>query len=268
MKEYFFEKCGISYRTNEFDAHRSTLVFIHGLSGSASAWFPYEQFFGDTYNLLTFDLRGHGRSVRPQRYEDYVLRTCADDVYELLNYLHIEKCILISHSFGTLVALELVDAHPEKVSSLVFLSPTSYLRQTRWYSLVRVFSRFFVALCRIFPFHTLKRGRVDYKIFTYTADWDMRRIIHDISNTSIHSYIYCLMQAYASNHDDMWRHIIAPTLIVHGTNDGFIPVRNSKQLVKMIPTSHLVLLEGANHIIVLNNISEILELIRAFLQTL
>jgi pimeloyl-ACP methyl ester carboxylesterase len=264
MKEYYFERRGICYRTNEFQAGRPTLVWIHGLSGSASAWFPYERIFGN-YNLLTFDLRGHGLSARPRHYEEYDLRLCADDVYELLEHVGVETCVLVSHSFGTLVALELVRAHQEKASSLILLSPTAFLGQTRWFPLVRTVSGALITLCRVLPFRTTKRGRIDYTIFTYTGDWDLRRIVRDIRNTTIHAYLYCLLQAYAKNYDKMWEGISVPTLILHGADDHIIPVSHAVQLSMKIPGAALVQLDKANHIVVLNNIQEVSGHIKHFL---
>ena len=51
----------VYYRHGEIKNERQTLVFIHGLLGSSSAWRPYEARFGTDYNLLFFDLRGHGK---------------------------------------------------------------------------------------------------------------------------------------------------------------------------------------------------------------
>jgi len=45
MKESYFSKNNIYYRINEFQPGRPTLVFIHGLSGSSSAWLEYEKKF-------------------------------------------------------------------------------------------------------------------------------------------------------------------------------------------------------------------------------
>ncbi|HCR52538.1 TPA: hypothetical protein DIV48_02710 [Candidatus Kaiserbacteria bacterium] len=264
MREYYFAERGICYRTNEFQTGRQTLVWIHGLSGSASAWFPYERIF-EKYNLLTFDLRGHGKSGRPKHYEDYGLKECADDVYELLEHLHIDTCIIVSHSFGTLIALEFENTYKRKVSALVLLSPTSFLYQIRLHKFVRIAVRAVISICRILPFRTMRRGRVDYSIFSYTGDWDLRRIVRDIYNTTVHSYIYCLSQMYAKSYDEDWKRISAPTLIMHGISDGYVPVQNSVRLANEIPQSELVLLKGANHIIVLNNIAEVSENIERFL---
>jgi len=265
MKEFFFKKCGIAYRTNEFQAERLTLVFIHGLSGSASAWFPYEPLFEKRYNLLTFDLRGHGKSSKPRSYEEYELEKSADDLHELLAYLHIESFVLISHSYGTLVALEFLQAHQEKVSATIFLSPTAFLRKTKRFPLIRTLGRGLVALFDMFPLHPTIRERVDYSPYIPAGDWDLRRVPRDIYATSVRVYLYCLVQAYLWNCDEMWKRIGIPTLIMHGTTDSYIPVSHSVQLSKDIVGSKLVLLEHANHIIVLNNVAEVSRHIEAFL---
>lgn len=263
MKECFFESRGIAYRTNGFRSDRPTLVFIHGLGGSASAWFPYESIFGETHNLLTFDLRGHGKSAKYTRPEDYALKNSADDLYALLTHLHIETCVLVSHSFGTLVALEFLHANPEKVSSVVLLSPTAFLRKTRWFLLVKIVGNLLVTLFRLLPFHPAIHERVDYAPFAQTGDWNVRRIFNDLRVTTPRIYLYCLAQAYAREYDALWGEFQLPTMIMHGKEDSIIPIKHAELLAKKIPGSTLVCLEHANHILVLNNIREVSEHLRA-----
>ncbi len=58
MKEAYYE--GIYYRKNEFHPDRITLVFSHGVSGSSSAWWPYEKIFKNKYNVLFMTFAGTG----------------------------------------------------------------------------------------------------------------------------------------------------------------------------------------------------------------
>ena len=44
---------------------RRTMVFVHGLGGSASQWRYQLQNFSDDSRVLAIDLRGHGQSDRP-----------------------------------------------------------------------------------------------------------------------------------------------------------------------------------------------------------
>ncbi len=264
MKESFFENRGIAYRTNGFEASRPTLVFIHGLSGSASAWFPYEGLFSATHNLLSFDLRGHGMSAKPTHYKDYDLAKSAEDLYELLEHLHVGRFTLISHSFGTLVALEFLLAHEGRVSGAIFLSPVAGLRRTKLFSLTRAATVTLASLFSVFPFRPVVRGRVDYTPFTHTGDWNLRRIGRDLRITTLRVYIYSLAHAYTKGYDFLWERVAVPTLIMHGKEDSIIPVENAVRLASEIPGAELVILARANHVIVLNNIPEVAEHIRAF----
>jgi pimeloyl-ACP methyl ester carboxylesterase len=107
MQEQYFYDRGISYRSNEHIAGRSTLVFIHGLAASSSEWTWYETQFEGSYNVVTVDLRAHGRSQHPSAYEGYRLRESVIDIRLLLEALRIQRCVLIGHSSGALIGLEL-----------------------------------------------------------------------------------------------------------------------------------------------------------------
>ena len=133
MKEYLLEDKGIYYRKNEFELNKKTVVFIHGVSGSSSAWAPYEEKFQNDYNILSFDLRGHGKSKKFNKHNDYKIKHFAEDLNFLVQYLKIEKFIIVSHSFGAFVALEFLKNYGQAVTSSVFLSP-SYNMKGRFLS--------------------------------------------------------------------------------------------------------------------------------------
>ena len=99
MQEHIFDN-RIYYRTNEFQPGRPTLVFAHGVSGSSSAWLPYEKIFENKYNILTYDIRGHGLSKKYPHYEDYEIKKFAEDLHDLVSSLGITKFVLVSNSFG------------------------------------------------------------------------------------------------------------------------------------------------------------------------
>ena len=122
MQEHLF-KDTIYYKTNEFKPNRPTLVFVHGLSGSSSAWIPYENILKNKYNILTFDIRGHGWSKKFLNYSDYKIKNFANDLHDLISFLSISEFILISHSFGTLIAEEYIELHNQYVIGIIFLSP-------------------------------------------------------------------------------------------------------------------------------------------------
>ncbi|MBI2612938.1 alpha/beta hydrolase [Candidatus Kaiserbacteria bacterium] len=257
MRENFFEERGLSFRSNQFRGDRPTLVFVHGLSGSCSAWYPYERIFEDKYNILTFDLRGHGKSRKFFFYNTYAPELMGDDIIALLTYTGIERCILVGHSLGSLLALAAIKQAPERFSSAVFLSPTYGASGAWWLPIGFAAVAVFGLLSLILPFTEQGRGRLDYAKYAPTWDWSPRRILSDIRLTSARVYVFCMRQIYSRDTRDWWFGIKIPVLLIHGKRDTVIPIRNAKELLTLMPSAKLVVLENGNHILVVNNVEEV-----------
>jgi|SRR3989344_6257514 len=268
MKESFFEERGIYYRTNIFHSDRPTLLFIHGLSDSSSVWAPYERAFEDSYNIVSMDLRGHGRSRKLFFYSAYSPLLIADDIVALLDRLAIQRCIVIGRSFGTLLALSAIRQSPEKFSAAVFLSPTYGASRAWWLPFARIFISVFGFLSLLLPFDPKPRDHVDYSKYAPTADWSLRRIIPDIRNTSLRVYLFCTQHIYKLDTNEWWQDIKIPVLIVHGVKDTVIPVASAEKLHTLLPHSKLILLPNANHFFPVNNISEVTRELEGFLVSL
>ena len=267
MKEHFLSDRGIYYRTNDFQDNRQTLVFIHGLTDSSSAWLDYEKKFQADFNILTFDLRGHGKSNKPKHYQDYEVRCFVQDINELINHLNIEKFILVSHSFGATIALEFLMQNQVKVKSAIFLAPIFNVKKVRWTRIVYALLGWSAGLMRRIPFSGNIGRHIDYSKYQNTGDWNLRRMAADIPNTSFHVYVYCLDHIYRFEGEHYLNRISAPTLIVHGKKDTVMPVKNVIEEVKKIKKYKLILLDNANHILVLNNVSDVSQTIEDFIAT-
>lgn len=96
-------------------------VFQHGLGASVSQ--PFELFKEPSgIRLIGFDARGHGLSVLGPL-EDIGLRTSADDLLALLDFLGLKKAVVGGISMGAAIALNFTLRHPHRVSGLVLSRP-------------------------------------------------------------------------------------------------------------------------------------------------
>ncbi|HEX3782556.1 MAG TPA: alpha/beta hydrolase [Pseudonocardiaceae bacterium] len=100
---------------------RPTVVFIHGVGTDSLASF-YFTLAAPTVNagmdVITYDLRGHGRSDCPPT--GYTLTDAVDDLDALLTELAVTGPVhLVGNSFGGTVAFSFAWRHPERVASLV-----------------------------------------------------------------------------------------------------------------------------------------------------
>ena len=268
MKEHFFEARGLYYRSSDINPHRQTLVFVHGLSGSSSVWVPYERQLEAECNIISMDLRGHGKSRKFLFYTAYTPELIASDINALLDHLHVPRCVIVGHSFGTLLALSALKQRSERFSAIIFLSPTYGASASWWLPFAHMLVAFFRTLSLILPFDPAPRGHVDYSRYAPTGDWSLRRIIPDIRNTSLRVYVFCVQHIYNEDTDSWWKGSTTPTLIVHGGKDTVIGVAHAEKLHRLLPRSRLVLLPNDNHILPVNNIPEVTQAIRDFLALL
>ncbi|OGN16935.1 MAG: hypothetical protein A3C88_00350 [Candidatus Yanofskybacteria bacterium RIFCSPHIGHO2_02_FULL_50_12] len=266
MKEVFFEERGIYYRANNLQSQLPTLVFIHGLSGSSSAWLPYEKVFEDRYNIISPDFRGHGKSRKRGRYNDYAIENIADDLVRLLQHLRVQELIVIGHSFGTLIALSIIRQLPG-TKKVMFISPTFKVENTWWLPVARVFVGVLYVFGPLFPFSTRPKRHVDYQKLTPTGDWSLRRIIPDILNTGIRVYSYCLRHVWTRDFHPWWKGMEVPSLILHGEVDTVVPVRSAQMLSELMPRAELRIIKEGNHILPVNNFKEVRDAIELFSST-
>jgi pimeloyl-ACP methyl ester carboxylesterase len=262
MKESYLEEKGIYYRTNEFKSDRVTLVFIHGVSGSSSAWLPYEKIFENKYNVLTYDIRGHGKSKKYPNYSDYEIKNFVKDFHDLLSYLKISKFVLLSSSFGTLIAREYLKQYRDTVIALIFTSTEEYEEGAFLLKIIRPFLKIVTSALKFLPFNPKPRGHVDYSKIK-NSDWSIERNYADMRNTGLHAHLYTLRQSFLPGQEYSLEKINVPTLIIHGEKDSFVPMKNAVAFSKKIKNAKLVIIPKFDHDIHHNAVKEMSEIGRA-----
>lgn len=93
------------------------LVFLHGLMGFGNNWRSIAKAFEQSFHILTYDQRGHGRSFQPP--EGYEPEDYAADLLGILEELGWSQIHLVGHSMGARNANHFAYRYPEKVLSLV-----------------------------------------------------------------------------------------------------------------------------------------------------
>ena len=261
MKEYFFED-KIYYRTNNFKPDRLTLVFVHGVSGSSSAWWPYEKIFENKYNILNYDIRGHGMSKKFPHYADYEIKNFAEDLHDLVTYLNISKFVLISNSFGGLIHLEYIKLWRDTVIANIFTSPEVYLYEGTLAKIVEPILK----LSKIIPFNPKPRGHVDYSKHINSTDWDIKRNIADMRNTTLRVHFFALRQSFTRKENYDLEKINVPTLVMHGEKDSMVPIKNALAIYKKIKNAQFISIPNVDHNTAHNAVKEISSAIESFIE--
>jgi pimeloyl-ACP methyl ester carboxylesterase len=96
-------------------------VLVHGFTGSRDDFREQLPQLADLGRTIALDQRGHGGSTNTGEAESYTLDQLTADLDELLGLLEIERCDLLGHSMGGMVALRLALARPERIASLILM---------------------------------------------------------------------------------------------------------------------------------------------------
>jgi pimeloyl-ACP methyl ester carboxylesterase len=94
------------------------LVLMHAGCTDRRMWDGQFSVFAQDYRVLRYDMRGYGNStLTPDPFSN------RDDLYHLLEFLGIQRSHFIACSMGSLAVADFALEHPEKVKSLVLVSP-------------------------------------------------------------------------------------------------------------------------------------------------
>jgi 3-oxoadipate enol-lactonase len=113
----------------EITGEGEPLLFIHGVGSSMQSWQMQVPVFSAYYRVITFDLRGHGRSDKPL--EPYNISMFAADTAELMKSLGLSSAHVVGFSLGGMVGFQLCLDAPDMVKSLVVVnSPVTGYKQS------------------------------------------------------------------------------------------------------------------------------------------
>ncbi|KAI0034468.1 alpha/beta-hydrolase [Vararia minispora EC-137] len=112
------------------DPSKPHVVFIHGASLSGAVFdhiFQDPRYQSQLY-LVRYDMRGHGRTGKPETEEGYVSERYAEDFMTVVEAFGIKEPVLIGWSMGGTVAADVTQHCPDfKLSGIVYLAALAYV---------------------------------------------------------------------------------------------------------------------------------------------
>ena len=264
---------------------RKGAIFIHGSALRTDMW--HYQFDGlGEHRLIFCDLRGHGLSG-PAGEKDYSMETLTADLCDLLEELDLEEVVIVGHSVGGMIALELCKRFPDRVGRQVkglVLTNTTYGPVTE--TLIgggtglarfeRITRRPFDALrsqhSRIEALRKVVRPSdamfwmVALAAFGKGASAKQIDFVYDMVSETPIEVVFDLVRSYRdfdmTDHLDL---VTVPCLVIGGTEDRLTTVRASEYLAEHLPKADLHVFDGVGHMSMLERHEEFNRLVEGFL---
>ena len=207
----------------------ATVLFIHGIGNKGRAWDEVIEKLPKNIKVVIVDLLGFGESPNPS-WALYNARTQARSVLTTIFKLRLRSpIIMVGHSLGALVAVDVARRYPLIVRSLILCSPPFYqLHEDE----KRLLPRVDKVLTDIYK--TVQKYPEQFLQFAAMA-MRYKLINNDFSVTdkNIDSYMATLEAAIINqtSFEDVSK-LKLPIKILHGTLDPVVVARNLKELAR------------------------------------
>jgi pimeloyl-ACP methyl ester carboxylesterase len=200
------------------------LLLVHGLSGSGRWWKNNLAVLSQKYTCYVLELVGYGanRAFKPLRLHSAAEALAAFIAAELPT----GRTHVIGHSMGGHIASYLAARYPERVDRLVLAAASGLVRS----DIVRMAMRLPIA------------GHYSPLDFLPTLAMDALRA------GPVNLFLSTL-DILGSDTTEVLKQIAAPTLLIFGDRDNLVPVAAGETMAKLIPGSHLEVIEGAGHVL-------------------
>lgn len=225
------------------------LLLITGMSGTHLLWGePFLEALAAEFEVLSYDHRGVGRSGRVD--EQFTLQDLADDAAGLLGALEVQRAHVVGISMGGMVAQQIALRHPERILTLTIgcsyaggegssLTPPENFQRL---------AEAWASGDRERALRTAWEINVAEEFGRRSGEYERWRTA--VTELPVPLAVIQLQLRAIAPHDASARlgEISVPTLLIHGTEDGMLPVANSRVMAELIPGARLEELEGVGHL--------------------
>jgi pimeloyl-ACP methyl ester carboxylesterase len=243
----------VVFGRGEQEEGKDSLVFIHGAGGNWTGWHLQRDFFSRDFNCFIMELPGHGaaQSQGAQEVKSYALW-----IRGALDELGISNPFVIGHSMGGAVTMDLALRFPALPKGLVLVSTGARLRV-----LPRIldeikedFAQAAKLICELSFAKDVPEEMLEVAIA------EMLKTSPDVLHGDFSACErFDVMEEIGG--------IKSPTLIICGDQDALTPVTYSRYLAEHIAGSHLEVVEGAGHMVMLERPEQFNKKVEAFLRS-
>ena len=229
------------------------LVFLHGAGGLHRHWLYQVR---DLPHLPSYalDLPGHGESDGPGR---STVAAYAGWLIAFLDAAGLGQAILVGHSMGGAIALQVALQHPDRVAGLGLVGTGARLRVAP--ALLEMLQQDFQCALPLMS---------EWAYGPDASPEMVRQGRQQLAATPPEVLYDDFLACDAFQVMDRLQEITAPTLVLCGTQDRMTPVKYSTYLADNIRGARLHLVEGAGHMVMLENPETVSQELGSFAQVI
>lgn len=228
---------GVTLAYDEAGSGAPPLLLVHGWTHDHTYLQPQFEHFARHHRTVAVDLPGHGESDKPDRM--YSIQSLADDLAWLVYELGLRQPVVVAHSMGGAIGLDLAGRYLDRVSAAILLDPPVFVPPHIQDALTPI-----TAALRSPDFRQTQRAFVASTSFLPTDDVDRKeRIIEHMASAPQHVMAGCWEAMLAYDATSAAAACTVPLLYVASAN----PIANLTQFRAACPSLMTGQTVGAGH---------------------
>ncbi len=252
------------------------VLFVHGIAGCWQNWLENIPRFARDHRVIAVDLPGFGASEMPA--QDISITNYARTLDALLDVLDIGAVRLVGNSMGGFIGAELAIRYPARVERLVLAAAAGlsveFIRTRKQSGLRhRAENILFCNISRIAAFspHLAHRRRLrSALLLLFTAHpfrLPAQLAYQQVSNSGTAGFAGALDALCAYPIRTRLPEIACPTLIVWGSKDLLVPVKDATLFEHLIADSRKIVYDDTGHLTMLERPARFNDDVHTFLQS-
>lgn len=244
-EEKFIMANGCALRLSDTLEGERVIILLHGYLEALDIWDEFTGLFVDKARVVAVDLPGHG--VSEVKGEIHTMEFLADTVHAVMQSLGIERAVVVGHSMGGYVALEMLRKYPEALAGIVLFhsSPeadSEKKREDRLREVNLILGGKKELIARSFP-------HVGFAPQNRTSlAWAIDELSEQIAMTEDEG-IVALLRGMRERRDlsQVMREGRVPEMIILGRHDEYITPEAGAKMAAEQPQARVVWLENSGH---------------------
>ncbi len=231
------------------DKDAPTFLFIHGWAQSHICW-QEQADLAQKYRLITFDLRGHGASDKPEDVAAYTDTTLwGEDVASIINTLDLKSPILVGSSYGSRVIASYLDTHGEtEIAGVVLVGGLLAIGAKRMDWMVGPASP---GMHKDLYSGDVARRQVATRDFVASCTFAALEgdLLNDLITANMQCPAHVRRALFAADWDfqSVYGKLAKPGLVIHGDKDAIVEPLTGITASELIAKCDLILYENAGH---------------------
>lgn len=230
-----------------------TLVLLHGVASSLHTWDGWVKELKPYYRIIRIDLPGHGLTGPDTSRKTYDIDYMTDMLNKLLVRIKVDKAYIAGNSLGGYIAWNYAVKHPEKVDKLILLDSAGFPQKMPFimsfasWPVIGEMSQLFMP--RFIVSQNVKRAYGDKS----KVNKQLVRRYHDLTlrkgnrKALVRTFREMKRQSKNPHIGDAVVHVKAPTLLMWGEEDKWVPLDVMEQFRQNLEDVNLVTYEGVGH---------------------